>query len=153
MDNPTTTEWAYLAGIIDGEGSLSIVQKRRQTRIGNGIRVLTEGFYENSFQCSITISNTDKRMIDWVLYTFGGCVYFSRRREGNRKTQFVVAWQSADSVRWIIQNTKPYLLTKYDVAEAMLKLLGTELWEKEVRAILFAEFKEIQNIRVKGDKP
>ena len=142
VEEPTETDWAYLAGLIDGEGSLALVHRK------GGDRTRPDNVYpyrsDNSYQCYVTISNTDLKMIDWVRYTFNGCVYFSREREGNRKRQYTVSWQASDMVKWILSNCLPYMLTKYDVAESILHFLEVPQWEKELRKFRFKEFKEMK---------
>lgn len=137
-EEPTATDWAYLAGLIDGEGSVAISHRKDGSHIRNGTRTYYHS--DNSYQCHITISNTDFKMIDWVRYTFKGCVYFSRPREGNRVPQYTVAWQANDMVEWVLKNTLPYMLTKYEVAEVILRFLSTPKLERELRALLHDEF-------------
>lgn len=141
---PTITDWAYLAGIIDGEGSIALVQRKP----GSFFRA-NRGRYcysrpDNSYQCYVTISNTDEKMIDWIRYTFEGSVYFSRRREGNRKIQYTVSWQANDSVKWILENTIHFMLTKFDVADAILRFLSAPKLDKDIREVIYKEFKEMK---------
>ena len=131
---PTDTDWAYLAGLIDGEGSLALVHRKRRDRTTMS---------ENSYQCHITIVNTDFKMLDWVRGTFGDYVYFQRSREG-RKPLYVYAVQSKKDVAYILRGTLPYLLTKYEVAEAMLHFTETPIWEKEMRKYIYEGFKSIK---------
>ena|SRR3990172_6262225 len=148
---PTATDWAYLAGLIDGEGSIHLVQRKPGT-----VWTAARGKYRyirpvNSFQCIVTISNTDWKMVDWTASTFGGGTSFSRRREGNRKIQYTVHWQANDEVVRILLGVKPYLLTKYELAEVVLRFLSVPKWEKEVREIIHSEFKQLrESIRVTG---
>ena len=148
-EEPSVTDWAYLAGLIDGEGSLALVHRKGtdRTRPDNAYPYRSD----NSYQCHVTISNTDFKMIDWVRYTFKGCVYFARDREGNRKHQYAVAWQANDMVEWILKNTLPYMLTKYEVAEAILHFLTVPLWEKELRLLIHNEVKDMKElVRITG---
>lgn len=134
---PTDTDWAYLAGLIDGEGSLALVHRKRgeRKRLGNQYPFASD----NAYQCHVTIVNTDFKMIDWVRDTFGSYVYFQRVREG-RKPLYVYAVQSKEDVGYILRGVLPYLLTKYEVAEAMLYFVGTPIWEKEMRRIIYDKF-------------
>lgn len=145
MVEPTATDWAYLAGLIDGEGSLALVHRNRWRRY-NGKRVQTEHLSENSYQCHITIVNTDFKMIDWVRDTFGDYVYFQRSRDG-RKPLYVYAVQSKEGVAYILRGVLPYLLTKYEVAEAMLHFAEAPIWEKEMRKYIYEEFKSIKSLK------
>jgi len=150
-DNISATDWAYLAGIIDGEGSIALIQRKP----GSYFRA-ARGKYcyqrpENSYQCSITISNTDEKMINWIVDTFNGGTSFSRRREGNRKIQYSVGWHGNESVRWILENTLPFMLTKYDVAVVILDFLSIPKVDKELREILHKQFRNLkEEIKLKG---
>lgn len=59
----TETDLAYLAGIIDGEGSF-VARAQLDSRRG-------------TFNCSVRISvvSTDKVLIDWLISRFGGRAY------------------------------------------------------------------------------
>jgi hypothetical protein len=144
MEEPTATDWAYLAGLIDGEGSLILTHRKSGSSFSADRGKYRYLRNDNQYQCHITISNTDFKMIDWVRYTFNGCVYFSRQREGNRVPQYTVAWQAASEVNRIIKGTIPYLLTKYEVAESMLHFLTIPRIEKELRQIQWQEFQNIK---------
>jgi len=137
-EEPTATDWSYLAGIIDGEGSIMLVHRKGGSRVRNGQYSTWRS--DNAYQCHVTISNTDEKMISWIADIFGGCSYCYRRREGNRKPQHQIAWQANDEVRWILENTKPYLLTKYDFAVAILQFLEVPRLERELREILHKDF-------------
>ncbi len=142
LEEPTATDWAYLAGIIDGEGSLALVHRRRQIRY-SGKRVQSEHLSENSYQCHITVVNTDFKMIDWIRDTFGGSVFFQRVREG-RKPLYVLAWQDKETVGYILKGAMPYMLTKYEVAEAMFHFVTVPIWEKEMRLTIYDAFKNLK---------
>ena len=60
---PTETDWAYIAAIMDGEGSFSITKATIKDRKGNPY---------NAFDCKVMVSNTSKVLIDWILARFGG---------------------------------------------------------------------------------
>ena len=55
VKNLSTSEAAYLAGLIDGEGSITLSRKYRG---------------ENR-QLGVSISNTDRRLLEWVLKVIG----------------------------------------------------------------------------------
>jgi len=141
-EEPTATDWAYLAGLIDGEGSLALAHRKGGRHFRSGRYTYYRS--DNSYQCHVTISNTDFKMVDWVRYTFKGCVYFAREREGNRKRQYTIAWQANDMVKWILKGTLPYMLTKYEVAETILHFLEIPRLEKELRQIQYEDFKGLK---------
>jgi len=101
-------EWAYLAGLIDGEGSI---------RIEKG----SSPHHHSPTTPTVALTNTSSKMIDWVVLKFGGHLY----RKTNR-TCWDVYWLGK-SVIPILEGVLPYLTAKKDQAEVVLayrKLVG-----------------------------
>jgi len=67
---PTKLDWAYLAGMIDAEGSFSIDKRKKK---GNG-----------AYTSNVRISNTDNTVFPWIMSRFGGTFSTSKRKEDNR---------------------------------------------------------------------
>ena len=100
---------AYLAGLIDGEGTISVypyIRKDRDNQI----------YYKPNFSLTLT----DKRMIEWMKSSFGG--YIWTKRQDNPK------WK--DSYRWSLSNSDlnelliyvhPYLRLKKKQCELVLE--------------------------------
>jgi hypothetical protein len=78
---------SYLAGIIDGEGNIRIRRSFEK-----------EGW---KFQISLSVSNTNPLLVDWLVSNFGGRVY-KRQRKMNWKP----------SLDWEISCVKAYLILK-----------------------------------------
>lgn len=57
MRYPTAEDWAYLAGMIDGEGCVAV-----------------ELFTGGSIGITVTIVNSHRSMLDWLTDRFGGCI-------------------------------------------------------------------------------
>jgi hypothetical protein len=57
----TPIQLAYLAGIIDGEGSIYIGRFKRNDKR-----------HIDHYQTNITICNTERSLTDWLYETFGG---------------------------------------------------------------------------------
>jgi hypothetical protein len=96
------TELAYLAGIIDGEGSFVLHNH------GN-----------HKFGCSLNVGNTDPRLLHWIQARFGGSV----RHEGRASMRWkpVYRWKAnATDLDTIITAVLPFLVIKRDRAELML---------------------------------
>lgn len=112
---PELLEWqrAYIAGLIDGEGTISLPSGRKPVQL--------------------SIANTHRPLIDWLLSTVGG---------GCSKNTSAIArepcWQwylyAARDVAAMIQMTRPFLIIKAERADAALAALtekyGDRLWEK-----------------------
>src|SRR6266487_2106264 len=68
------TELAYLAAMIDGEGTLSIHKVRKYQRTGPTDHL--------RYRLVLQVSNTHRGLMDWLLARFGGRVYSSGRPNG-----------------------------------------------------------------------
>lgn len=134
----TVPEAAYMAGLMDGEGTFFI---------GN------YGTSRNPFfQTVIKITSTDKSMIEWVYNTFGGWMseYTSKQRAQNCKSP-VYSWGgTGDRLTHICEIMLPYLVGKKDQALILLEMrktyhgaehvkgkfgvqkIGEDLWNKRV---------------------
>ncbi|MEB3215554.1 MAG: LAGLIDADG family homing endonuclease [Nostocales cyanobacterium 94392] len=88
MKQKYIAQLAYLAGIVDGEGSFILSYRQR----------MLNGYLRNSYEQKISISQKDGRIMDWLKGTFGG----------------FVRWQKIEShmYQWIITDYKAYELTK-----------------------------------------
>jgi len=102
----TTAQLAYLAGIIDGEGTFYIGSSRRTSN----------GF--THYSSRVYVVNTNLEIIDWLVDNFGGLKYV--RKPTNKFKQ---------RYEWVLDRTKispivtailPYLIIKNKHAEVML---------------------------------
>jgi len=104
------TEKAYIAGIIDGEGCVTIA--KRNTKRKNGIFCF--------YQCLVIIVNTDKKMLDFIANLYGGWINTNHRLKGNQKISY--KWVCAgDNMRKLLKDTLPYLRIKKKQAKVILQ--------------------------------
>jgi hypothetical protein len=104
---------AYLAGIVDGEGSIMLIHVKPKP----GVRK-----WEN-WNLVISISNTDKRLIDYLVKNFPEGHVFTVEGTGNNRTHYQWKVSSKKALR-LLRNVYPYLKLKQkqaDVALAMIK--------------------------------
>ena len=95
----------YLAGLIDGEGSFSLYPTRNKA----------------SLNVSLTISNTDLRLLDWCKNVTGvGSNIVQKQREGNRRMQYLWAVNARNDLRVLLPQVIPYLLGKAEQAKVVL---------------------------------
>jgi hypothetical protein len=92
-------DWAYLAGIIDGEGCIGIYHHRRQ----------------DTWQPRIVVAMSTKEPVVWIGDTFGGKV-----RRGSRGT-WVWGVYSVTYVEAILSGCLPYLRTKRRKAREVIR--------------------------------
>jgi hypothetical protein len=104
---PSSTELAYAAGFLDGEGCITVACNKLK-------------FYDSHFP-SVSITNTNREILEWVAITFGGAVYKNGKGQPPRKQ----AW------RWVIwsgkaeaflRQVRTFLRVKSQQADAMLNL-------------------------------
>ena len=95
----TPTEAAYFAGIIDGEGTVTVV-----------ISDLGRSFPQ--LRPRLMISSTDYELLEWLVQ-FGGNVYKSHRK-AKKGCKFLWTWTSEKQteVIRILEQVQPYLILK-----------------------------------------
>ena len=109
-------ELAWLAGIYDGEGALSVDLKLAH----NGKLYLTP---------KVRVYNTDVRMIKKIssLYVDMGVVFFynlNTKRKEHYKNQLGICVTSQGSCLRILKAVEPYLANKRDHARAMICIIA-----------------------------
>ncbi|MCJ7828131.1 MAG: LAGLIDADG family homing endonuclease [Dehalococcoidia bacterium] len=83
-DNSTL---AYTAGIMDGEGCISITcNKKKSSRKGIEYRI------------RVNVANTNEWLVNWLKFNFGGCVTKARPRE-NCKQMY----------QWVLSSKAPLI--------------------------------------------
>ena len=92
-------ELSYLAGIVDGEGSIMIVKQTQSTK------------KNPSYALLLTVSSTDKILCDWIQQRFGGNVIHCR--SGNEKWKTAYRWQIRSwGALMILESISPFLIIK-----------------------------------------
>lgn len=87
-------ERGYIAGIIDGEGSITLEPRRNR-----------KGYKCRMFR--VDVSSTDEELIDWLVEKVGGAKTLRKHAEGNRKTQWSWSVRGRDVVV-LLRSIKPY---------------------------------------------
>ena len=106
---------AWLAGILDGEGALSVDLKLREGR--------------NYLMPKVRIYNTDVRMIRKTarIYVELGVVFFynlNKKRKEHYKDQLGICVTSQGSCLKLLEAVKPYLANKQDIAQTIINVVG-----------------------------
>lgn len=97
---------AYLAGIIDGEGSILIVKGSLKGRV--------------TWNSSISIANSSLDLLEWIQSVFGGALRHTRTPMG--KKFYILEWTN-DRGREIALAIKPYIKLKYVQCSLFLEYL------------------------------
>ncbi len=130
----SSEDWAYLAGLIDGEGTVALYSN-------------PHGGSSNCYVTVVRISNTNLDLIDWIVERFGArVVEYNRERSSSfgHKRLYRAEWASASDVGTILQGVMPYLVAKKRFAEMLMSFITVPKWEKEMREIVLNNFKEIR---------
>lgn len=123
-------ERAYCAGIIDGEGTISITARHQWT--GN------HAYLVRCVSKSVRVTNTDLRLLEWLQQTTGyGKVTklwqnpnpkYDRFRASNIKPLYAWAiW--GKNIKPFLRAILPYLVVKHRHAELMLESLALS-WQR-----------------------
>lgn len=127
----TATEWAYLAGIVDGEGTISIVRVLKHGRKGQPHHIL---------QPILGVTNTNQELLTWLGQKIGTRVD-SRSRpqvigENHLKRPPAVCYQVqlwGYQVYHVLRPIQPYLVAKQQQARLVLGFLESRLTQSESR--------------------
>lgn len=140
-DNFLLEDLVYAAATIDCEGCIGITSAHKK------------GMINLSFVVRVQVTNTDFNLVDWLLDTFGGYIYYLPSKNPNHKDRYTwyIQHQAAADFLSLIQ---PYVKLKgkqLDIALEMQSLanspfprklgmppqiLGKRLVLKEAMAIL-----------------
>lgn len=130
---------AYLAGIVDGEGSLYIGKFEGPTR------------RSPHYQTNLTVTNTSVELIDWLHVTFGGArsEYTPNQTPKNSRKK-VYRWAAwSDQLLHICEIIQPFCVIKKREVELMITIRKTydrEIVQKGTQGIALIP-KEILEIR------
>ena len=121
---PTETDWAYIAAMMDGEGSFSITRTTIKDRKGRPY---------NAFDCKVMVSNTSEVLIDWIQKRFGGSYRLSvkhiskkARANGQKSLKPCYRWtvEGYENQVVFILRILPYLVIKLEQAKIALEFAG-----------------------------
>lgn len=137
----TEPEWAYLAGILDGEGTITLSVRQNRKVFSATNRIL--------------IFNTNRDMIDWIQERFGGILRIHLReghnnRDGRHesfggKTVYRLDWANIPDILHILRGVIPYLTAKKVAAEMVEYLLTLPKEMEQERMETFKLIKEVQH--------
>lgn len=116
MKQYTLTQIAYLAGIIDGEGSIYIGNFSSNPKTGS--------LY---YQTNMEVTNTDKLLIDWLVENIGGrsTIYTAKQTPQNSRKE-VYRWiVSGNLLTHLCHLLLPYLIIKKRQCEIMIEMRKT----------------------------
>lgn len=110
---PTEMDWARLAAFIDGEGCISLARRRDKYR--------NKPTHSGNTHCivSVQVTNTDPRLMQWCLDTFGGCVRNGQKPTPNRRQHYV--WYPRNNeIGATLRGCLPFFIIKREQADIAL---------------------------------
>jgi len=112
-DEPSLTDWAYLAGIIDGEGSIGLHRDGRHNRMMPGPR--------------LSIVNTDRKFFDWFIAKFAlrtrNLPFRQTKSHLGKRPVYRFKTCSRSEILRLLSGTLPFLIIKREQAESLLEFL------------------------------
>lgn len=133
------TQWAYLAGIMDGEGSFSIARGGRKPDPSTGH---PNGYI--NWQLKISIGNTNDKLHDWLLENVGGAKYMGHRPTTDKhKSGYNWQLHGKERMKEFIEGVLPYLVLKKEQALLALKSIAIEGKNPELREKLWLQMKAL----------
>lgn len=135
------TAWAYLAGMIDGEGCIYCAKSSRKG---------TTDYY-----ClQLSIVNTNRRLMGWLNMHFDG--YVRRIPARDKKAKDVYRWKAkSEDITMLLKGVLPYLLLKNKQASLAISFretvvrLGVHTGPK-VRKLRDSIIKQMKELNKKG---
>lgn len=130
-------EFAYLAGIIDGEGSIVLHRDPKSRKIWG----------------DMTVYNSPEELISWIQKRFGGRIYHTWTREDSISTKpcFMLRWNGKDAGK-LLPKLLPYLIIKKQKALALYDLSSTKQvcgrgyearkLKREIGQVIYNSFKQ-----------
>lgn len=98
-------DYAYLAGLVDGEGSIGCWHSR-----------------DEYYTVGMSVAMTHRPTVEWLQQTFGGYFHAERVKAGYKAS---FRWKpSADQMRDILPRIVVHMKTKKEQAEIAIALLG-----------------------------
>lgn len=112
-----TEKIAYLAGLIDGEGSIGIHESKPRKNCG---------YPYGRFDLRLSILNTDSRLMAWLKSNFGGWIWTSQKRQ-NPIHKLEQHWRlHADKASSLLEVCLPFLIVKAEQAKEAIAFQKTK---------------------------
>src|SRR5271166_5923041 len=116
-------KYGYLAGIIDGEGTITICRSEYvANRKAEGSRPARQ-YNSLGFHATISVKNTDLRLMKWLKSRFGGEYYLDKSKKPSNWKDSYKWYHAAESKQEFLLAILPYLIIKREQALIVLEFL------------------------------
>ena len=109
-------KWGYLAGMIDGEGHISISKGSTPAKNGNGYMTSAP-----RYNLIVAVTGTRQNLMEWLVANFGGSWSDSKRQKPNWRAKLTWNVCGLKNKEHILLGVMPYLVIKKNQA-----ILGLE---------------------------
>lgn len=116
-----STEAAYLAGIIDGEGTITIHRHKQHGRVTYQLRP------------RLIVSNTDMRLMRHLEGRYGGRIVAAQPKPRHKQAFLWRVCGMADILK-LVEDVRPHLIVKAAQADAMLSFIRSRAAKNAVKA-------------------
>lgn len=117
-------KFGYLAGILDGEGCLTVGAGQKETCI--------------NYNALVAVQNTSKSLIDWLQTKFGGGIYLSKKATEKTKAAWMWRITKKKEIETLLLAVLPYLVVKREQAKVLLDFVRlTSDCNADLRAVYF----------------
>jgi hypothetical protein len=110
---PLKTKWSYLAGLFDGEGNVTINSYERES----------DGCCYLQHELQLSITNTDPRLMKWLVKNFGGVYYTQQPQNSDWKVAYKWRPKGAKNKEVFLLGILPYLVIKTAIVKLALEYL------------------------------
>ena len=136
-------KWSYLAGLIDGEGCISISKQ-----VNNYNNRGRSDYIQYGFRISVT--NTSLKLMKWLISTFGGVYYTKREATKKHSTSYEWRPKGRGNNEEILLGILPYLVIKTEHAKTGLSYVRLPEQDPCSREILY---QKLRLLNQKGPLP
>lgn len=139
------TEFAYLAGILDGEGTITILRTWKKPR------------QSDILQPQVSIYNTDTTLIDWLRERVGFKIGGRNRAQADKGNKMVWFMQIWGLKTWgVVEPLLPYLKIKLPHAKVLMAFVehrATSPYNAPYNQKDIALYEEMQRLNWRGSSP
>ena len=119
----TEIEWSYLAGIIDGEGTITIERTTSLATMRGGRHATPK------FQTTLSVTTTSTVLLDWLQHRLGGNRY---KMTGTNLQCY--GWKfNSRKARKILDGVRPYLIIKARQADIVQTFFDGRIGYRNLR--------------------
>jgi hypothetical protein len=129
---------AYVAGVVDGEGSLSLA---------GAISMSKNGTPYWTYQVGVGIYNTSRPLMEWLVTNFGG-EFAARKRSPKHKQCYRWRLENNEKREAFLRVILPYLIVKPKQAELLLRYFSLKRISPKERHEIYREMKRLNARRI-----